>query len=157
MRLVFTCLFAFAAAALWPGQVVAEDARDILIIANKSLSANPLTLDEVRDLFLKKTTQFRSGKNAVVINARSGSLLRRQFVNSAMGMTEAEEATYWQNRKLKTGDTPPPEFSDSLKAVFKLKNGLGYAFRGQMKGNVVNILATIPFVPEPNPAPRRNP
>jgi hypothetical protein len=132
----------------FPSESRAEDAKDILIIANKSLAATAegISPEEVKSFFLKQKTHLGNAKNVVAIHARPGTLLRKHFCSTVLGMTEAQEATYWQNRRLKTGDTPPPEFSDPLRAVFGLKRGLGYIFRGDLKGSVVDVIAVIPFV-----------
>ncbi|MCU0661917.1 MAG: hypothetical protein MUC50_06280 [Myxococcota bacterium] len=148
MRLVlFGIIALFGVVALAPTAARATDARDILVIANRALKAEPISFEDVKSLFFKERTQLKNGTSVVVLNARPGSLLRKQFDSSVLNMTEAQEMTYWQNRKIKTGDTPPPEFGNGLKAVFKLKSAIGYIFRGEMRGDVADVIAVIPFVP----------
>ena len=58
-------------------------------------------------------------------------------------MTPSEEATYWENQKIRQQLSPPPEMGSILKAVFKLKNSISYAYRKDVAGDVVKVLLVI--------------
>ena len=125
---------------LMPRFAAAEDPNDILIVANPSAPASGISLDDIRSIFLKKRSNWPGDGNAVPINARKGSSLRKEFVKRVLGMTQAEESAYWKDARIKSGLTEPAEFSDVLKAVFKLKGSLSYVFRSDYKEGVAKII-----------------
>ena len=55
-----------------------------------------------------------------------------------------DEDSYWAEAKIMKGMTSPPEFSNVLKAVFKVDFSIGYVFRKDYKEGVVKILRVIP-------------
>jgi len=120
----------------------AESPDDILIIANPSLSAVSISKAEAREIFLRTKTDFR-GSRTTPIHASDGSVLRKTFSRKVLGMTEAEEKQYWEKVKIMEGKMPPASFSNTSKAVFKLKDSISYVFRKDYK-NVGKILLVIP-------------
>ena len=127
-----------------PNVARAESPDDILIIVNRKLGIDSTTLDEIKNLFLTKRQRWRNGDKAVPINAPRNSVLREDFVKTVLSMTEEEEQIYWYKHKISKGGSAPVEFSNSLKAVFKLKSAVSYIYRAQYKENVAKIILVIP-------------
>ena len=122
----------------------ADDPKDILIIVNKSVSQENITLAEIRNLFLKERTSWRGGSKAVPIHAPAGSSLRKAFVNRVLGMDSEDEKIFWRERKIRTGKVGPAEFSNVLKAVFKLRNSISYIYRSDYVEGVVKVVLVLP-------------
>lgn len=111
-----------------------------MIIANPSGSNQGISLDDIKSIFLKKRTNWPRGGNAVPINARKGSAVREEFVQRVLNMTQAEESNYWKEEQIKSGLTAPVEFSNVLKAVFKLKGSVSYIYRSEYREGVAQII-----------------
>ena len=123
---------------------VAESPNDILVVVNTSSSVSATTLDELRNVFLKKKTAWRAGSAVTPVNASEGSPLRERFRKVVLGMTSTEEKEYWKNTKIQGGSTEPPAYNDTMKATFKLRSCVSYIFRSQYKEGLVKIVLVIP-------------
>ena len=126
------------------GTAFADNPSDILVIANNSTPVSRLTVGEAQEIFLKERTHWGSSDKAVPINAPEGSALRNDFRIRALQMKVSDEQQYWEQRKIKSGVTPPPEFANVLKAVFKLRGSVGYIYRSQYKPGLAKILLVLP-------------
>jgi ABC-type phosphate transport system substrate-binding protein len=122
----------------------AESPKDILIVANSAAGVNKVSLADVRDMFLKKRTSWPGGAKVVPVNINDGNGLRNDFRAKVLGMTSAQEKAYWQERKIKAGESTPSEFGDTLRAVFKLRGAIGYVYRSQFKEGTAKVLLVIP-------------
>ncbi|MCP4604364.1 MAG: hypothetical protein GY847_28220 [Proteobacteria bacterium] len=122
----------------------AESPDDILIITNKDVNLDTISLKEVRSYFLKKRIKWQKGNNVIPINAKPGTILRKRFQEHVLLMTEIEEKTYWNDQQVRMGLNPPPSFSRTLKAVFKLRGSIGYVFRKDYRENVAKLLMVVP-------------
>ena len=127
-----------------PSMPLAQNPWDILIVANAAAGATKLSLADVRDMFLKKRTSWPGGTKVVPVNVTDGSGLRNDFRAKVLGMTSAQEKAYWQERKIKAGESTPSEFGDTLRAVFKLRGAIGYVYRSQFKEGTAKVLLVIP-------------
>lgn len=122
----------------------ADSPEDILIIVNKNVMEKGVTLDDVRDIFLKKRTRWDKSGKAVPVNASKNSKLRNEFISRVLEMTPNEEIAYWQARKIKNGVDPPVSFANNQKAVFHLKGAISYVYRSELLQNVAVILFVLP-------------
>jgi hypothetical protein len=121
----------------------AADPDDILIVANRDVSVNSISAAELRTFFLKQRTTWKNGDKVVPVHATDAHL-KAQFLERVLGLTIPEEQTYWQEQRIMHGTSPPPEFSNNLKAVFKLKGAVSYIFRSNYRENVAKILLELP-------------
>ncbi len=132
-----------AALLLFPHSTTAEDEEDILIIANKSVKVDKITINEIQDFFLKRRSTWPNGNKVIPVNAPASSSLRKDFQRLVLKMTGPEESRYWQDQKIKKGVTKPPEFGNTLKATFKLKNSISYVYRPQYNEGVSKVLLVV--------------
>lgn len=138
IRNLFLCICVIG--MLSPAATAAKDVSEpILIVANKSVSANKASLDEIKAIFLKKKFTWKTGGKAIAITPSSPAL-RAAFAHKVLGMNPTQEKAYWQDFKIKKGTTAPPEFGNNLKAVYKIKGSVSYIFKSQYKEGVVKIL-----------------
>jgi len=127
-----------------PINAAAESPNDILIIANKRVGINTISIEETKQIFLRTKTTWRGGDRILCLNQKENDPIRKVFQEKVLGMSEREEATYWEVQKVRKQLTPPPEVPSIPKAVFKLRNAISYAYRKDVPANVVKILLVIP-------------
>ncbi len=130
--------------AIGPNPAPASEGDDILIIVNLRVKAEELDLDQVKRYFLKKRYKWQDGQKILPIHAKAGSKLRNDFMSRILKMNYEEESLYWQKYLIQTGITLPPEFSNTQKAVFKLRGSIGYVYRSQYIEKVSKIVMVIP-------------
>ena len=118
--------------------------EDLIIVVNKANKRNSITLAELREYFLRKRHTWGPGQKSVPIHAKSTTRVREAFNRKVLNMSVNEELQYWQNRKIKFGDSSIVEFGNNLKAVFKIKGSISYVFRSDYKEGVVKVLLVIP-------------
>jgi len=132
-----------------PGQIVlaemsGEDPKDILIVANRGVSVDEISLKQLKSIFLKTRASWKGGGKAVPIHARVGTEIRDDFVTQVLGLDHIGEQAYWQEVMVKAAVKPPPAFSNPLKAVFNLRGSVGYVYRADYRPGVVKILLVVP-------------
>ncbi|MCP4679591.1 MAG: hypothetical protein GY854_29685 [Deltaproteobacteria bacterium] len=117
---------------------------DILIVANKNVKTEKISIGDLRNIFLKDQLSWRAGNKAVPIHS-SSSTLRTEFVKRVLNMdTISQEKMYWKKQKISHGVAEPPAFSNNLKAVFKLKGSVSYVYRNQYIEGVAKVLLVLP-------------
>ncbi len=122
----------------------AESQSDILIIVNPSVQANELSAGDVRNYFLKKLVRWKGGGKVVPINATVNSRLRKEFRRRILNMNTDQETRYWQNRKIKSGQSSPPEFSSPDKTVFRIRGAIGYVYRSEFREDLGQVVLVLP-------------
>ncbi len=123
----------------------AESPDDILVVSNNKAPSNSVSVGELRAFFLKKKSTWKGGRRVIPINAPEGSRLRQEFRRRVLKMEQSIERAYWQEQKIKHGIRPPPEFSHTQKAIFKLGDSVGYVFRSDFKQDVTKVLLVVSF------------
>lgn len=126
------------------GDETKESPSDILIVVNKASDTGSVSEEEIKNIFLLRRERWSSGQSVVPINAPAQSPLREAFAKRVLGMRVDEEQTYWHRYKIRNGSNPPPEFPNTLKAVFMLKAGVSYIFRSDFKEGVAKVVLVIP-------------
>lgn len=122
----------------------AQSPDDILVVVNSSSDADSVSTAELREIFLKKRGRWRAGGRAIPIHASESSSLRHDFRRRLLGMTSAEEEKYWSDLRIKSGAQPPVEFSNTLRAVFKLNGAVSYVYRSDYKEGIAKVVLVIP-------------
>ena len=121
----------------------AEDPKDIMVVVNKASKVSSLSVDELREYFLKTRKTWPDGSKVVPVNAKQPEL-RNLFRQKVLSMSAADEQRYWQNQMIRGGQDTPPEFDNTLKATFRLASAISYVFRKDLISNVVKVVAVIP-------------
>jgi len=120
-----------------------EKPSDLLIVVNRNASVMETSVEEVRNVFLRKKNAWRNGGTAVPVNARGGQA-RAAFRERVLRMTAIQEQEYWKNAKITRGLTEPTEFPNTLKAVFHLRSGVSYVLRSEYIERVAKIVLVVP-------------
>lgn len=143
-KIIPVVVFVFLGFSLKPHVSHAQSPDDIVIIVNKNVSVNYMSIEELKQIFLGKKSTWRNGNKIVCINAKSHSAIRKTFRKKVLEMTAKEELTYWETEKVRRQISPPMELSSTPKAVFKLKNTISYAYRKDVPQKFVKALLVIP-------------
>ncbi len=122
----------------------ADSPDDILVVANFKVEASSISVDELRELFLKQRMTWGDAGRVTAINAKIGTTLRSAFRHAVLQITAGAEQTIWEDQKIRKGIAPPPEFKSTQKAAFRIKGGVSYVFRRDYHEDVTKILLVIP-------------
>jgi hypothetical protein len=121
---------------------VQAESDPVYIIANKSFKLSSISKSDLQRIFKKEKSRI-SGIRVIPINAKSDTKLRTSFLQKALNMTPSDEITYWEKQKVTKGIQPPSELSNTVKAVFSIKNGISYCFKSQYKSSAAKILLVL--------------
>ena len=141
MKTIIGFILASALITCLTGTARAEGPNDLIIVANKSVSAGTADAAEIKAVFLKSKTSL-GGDSVFPINAKSDSDLRAAFRKHVLKMSEDKEKGFWEDEKVKKGAEPPPEMAGTLKAVFSKPGGISYVFRKDYKDGTAKVIAT---------------
>lgn len=123
---------------------LAESPNDIVVFVNKAAPVAEMSVDELKQIFLKKKTTWRNGDSIVCINAQDTDSSRELFRQKVLEMSKSEELEYWEKEKMRKQLSMPAEMSNLAKAVFKIKNAVAYAYRKDVPQDVVKVILVIP-------------
>jgi ABC-type phosphate transport system substrate-binding protein len=126
-----------------PARAAQESPDDILVFVSQSSNLTSITTSELKQIFLKQKTTWQGKGTIVCINSPSASKLRKQFRDQVLGMTEAEESTYWETIRIRNQVFEPAEMLNTPKAVFRLKNAVSYAYRKDVPNGVVKVILVL--------------
>jgi hypothetical protein len=132
------------AALFYAEAAFAESPNDILVVTSLSVKTKSVTVEELRDFFLKVRSSWPSGERVIPIHTGDDPHLRNQFREMVLKMSSSEERRYWQTKQVKDGDSDPPIFANVLKVVFKLRGAISYVYRSQYKEGVAKVLLVLP-------------
>ncbi|MCP4602246.1 MAG: hypothetical protein GY847_17300 [Proteobacteria bacterium] len=127
----------------------AESPEDIIVFVSKDFEIDSVTRDELKSIYLKKKTSWSSKDRIICINAKEDTVLRKAFRASVLQMSMENEKRYWEEQKIKANVSEPPVFSNTVKAVFKVrkifkaKGAISYAFRKDTKTNIVKTVLVL--------------
>lgn len=128
----------------WVAPASADQPDDILVVANLKVPIDKIDIKELRAIYLKKKLYWKMGHDAIPVNSKFGTELRSEFQRRVLGMDPESELIYWERQKIQRALSPPPEFPQTQKAVFKLRNSVSYVFRKDYRANVSKVLLVIP-------------
>jgi hypothetical protein len=116
---------------------------DLFVIVHRKSPIESATKEEIRNLFLQKRERWKNGEKAVPVNAPADSEVREAFITRVLYMTKDVEKNYWYRRKIRQGAAVPPQFRNTLKAVFNLRRSVGYVFRKDYIEKVVKVILVV--------------
>ncbi len=77
---------------------------DVVVIANKAVSATRISRDELRPIFQTKKNTWPDGTSARPFNLTETNPVRRAFDAAVLGLDPDRVARYWIDRKIRGGD-----------------------------------------------------
>jgi len=90
-------------------------AAEIAIIANPEFSAETATAEDIKRLFLGKTSSI-AGEDATPVDQKNGSAVWTHFYKTVVGKSASQVRAYW-SRLVFTGKGKPPKTLDGDAAV----------------------------------------
>lgn len=141
-RAILALVVAIVASLPHGGQLLAGE-DELVAFVNKDISVSSVSSDELRQMFLGVRTSWPGGGRVTCVNASDGTRSRDLFRSLVLRMSAAEEKRYWEEQKVQGKGQEPPAFANTVKAVFRLKGGVSYGMRSEVRGDVVRIVATV--------------
>jgi hypothetical protein len=106
-----------------------DRAQHIAVVVNVRNAAAELSLDLLRDLFLKRRAHWPDGRQVLLFNHPPGSELRVAFDNAVLGLSREESAAYWIKSRIQGKGQPPPSLSSAtslVRIVARQAEAIGY-------------------------------
>jgi len=122
-----------ACAAVPPAPAVAQD-LGFVVIVNEANPVTSLSLQELSDIFMRRTAQWADGGNAVhPVDQPAVAPVRDAFSRAVHGRSAAAVASYW-GQQLFSGRAVPPPQRPNDRAVIAFVRGdagaIGYVMQG---------------------------
>ncbi len=114
---------------LWLAVGASNAIADIAVIVHAGHAESSLTKNQVRAIFLGKTSKYPGGGAAEPVGQAEDSLLYASFVEKVLRKNTAKLKAYWASRVFSGKGTPPQSLSDdeAIKDhVSKHKEAIGY-------------------------------
>ena len=124
---------ALVVAALLPSVIAAQTKPAFQVIVHPSNPASSLTRDELSDLFLKRTTRWKSGQTVAPADLSEDAPTRAEFSKEIHRKVVRAVKAYWQQRIFSGREAPPPEFagdSSMINFVRTHAGSIGYVSPG---------------------------
>lgn len=109
MIILVACLGLITSTLAWP---------EIAIIVHPS-NTNSLDMNDIRRIYLGKTTTFPNGGQVISIDQQQGHDIRINFNRTVLNKSERQVKTYWA-QMLFTGKGTPPRMAKDDAEVIKL-------------------------------------
>jgi len=120
-------------AAGWVGFAAGNaQAGSVKIIANPSVKANTISVDELKSVFLEEKTSLKDGSHAEPVLEKGGAT-HEAFVKDYLGKTDAALQTYYRSMVFSgQGSMPKAVGTDAevVAYVAKTKGAIGYVANG---------------------------
>ena len=116
-----------------------------MVVGEKS-EVTRVTLDELRELYLRRKRRWPSGLPAIPINLPADHPLRERFSKVVLGRSPADLVSYWDARYYE-GTTPPAVLSSSeaIRAYLAAEPGaIGYLAMEDVRGACRVVLVLEP-------------
>lgn len=107
-------------------------AQDFVVIVNANNPANSISKSELSKIFLKKTSKFSSGSNAVPVDLADGAA-RESFSKEVLSRSLSAIKNYWSQQLFSGASFPPEEKNTDAEVVSFVSSepgGVGYVSAG---------------------------
>lgn len=106
-RLIMLGLVTVAALAL--GAASPEVGADFVVVVNAGNPTSALPASEISQMFLQKSTQWKSGEKVMAVDLMEDSSARQAFSKAIHNRTTSAVKAYWQTMIFSGRAVPPPE------------------------------------------------
>ncbi len=131
--LLFTAVGCMLAPSAW--------ASDVKVIANPSVGASSLSVDELKGVFLATKTSLSDGSHVEPVLEKGGAA-HEAFVKEYLGKTDAALQTYYRSLVF-TGKASMPKAlgtdAEVVTYVARTKGAIGYVSAGASTGGVKTL------------------
>ncbi len=102
----------------------AASAGGVVVVANKSVSASSLSIEEVKNIFLAKKTQWRDGSKIVFVALKSGGV-QDDFLKSYLQKTSSQYNRYFRTLVFTGKGKAPRTFSTEAEVISYVSSTAG--------------------------------
>ena len=133
-------LLGFFVAALTVGLISGLNAAtgEVLVIANKTVATDTLSLDEVKNIFLGKKTKWSDGKKVHFVT-RKKSEVHKIFLKKYVSKTTSQFRNYWKKQVFTGKGRSPKVFkndAEMISFVASTEGAIGYISAGSSTDTV---------------------
>jgi ABC-type phosphate transport system substrate-binding protein len=121
---------------LW---IASASAEDIVVVANKKISVDKLSRDQIIDIFMGRNRDISRTETAIPLDLPSALPESELFYSRLTGKTTSEIKAYWA-RLIFTGRAKPPILAKSqdeaIRIVMEKQGALAYMNRSMINSHV---------------------
>jgi ABC-type phosphate transport system substrate-binding protein len=120
--------------------------EEVVVIVNPANTTSAMTVDQVTQIYLGKTTSLPTGGNASAVDLAEGSTVRDDFYLKVAARSGAQVKAVWARLMFSGKNTPPRVLVTSAevkKYVAANANGIGYIEKSAADASV-RIVLSIP-------------
>jgi ABC-type phosphate transport system substrate-binding protein len=118
-------------------------AQRILIVTNALNKSSQITLDQLQDIYFKRSRNWSDGKPVRFFDRLDNSGERTQFLKYYLKKTSRQVDQFWIGQKFNTGDSSPiqvPSDTMTLNLISRFPGGIGYVKEGTSLPPSVKVL-----------------
>ena len=120
---------------------------EVAIVAHPSNAESQLNIEEVRDIYLGKSTTFpKSGGKAVTVDQKDGTTAKDEFLTKVLKRDSSQYKSHWA-KLIFSGKAVPPSVmgndNDVKSWIGRNPDGLGYIDKRAVDGSV-KVLLIVP-------------
>ena len=143
MKTLKTAALLAALLSVSAGARLAAQERGYVVVVNPSNELASVSVDELSQLFLKRTAQWTSGQPVVPVDLAERSMTRANFSQEVHRKTTTEIRSFWQAAVFAGRAVPPTEAASeqaALELVRSTPGAIGYVHVGTPLGEGVRVV-----------------
>jgi ABC-type phosphate transport system substrate-binding protein len=104
-----------------------KDNTSLVVIVNSGNSTDKLTKSEVKLIYLRKITRRWNSinKNIIPVDRKDSPEIRKDFLNTVLGMSEDELERYFTEQTYKYEDLPPLQLTSDAEVIDFVSKNIG--------------------------------
>lgn len=106
MRRIWAVIAIGALGLLAGSRAAAQKDRPLAVVVSSASPVERVTLDELRELYLRRQRLWADGSRVIAVNLPPGAEARERFSTRVLGRSPRDLVTYWNTRYFE-GITPP--------------------------------------------------
>ncbi len=110
---------------LLSGVLLAQQVSSFKVVVNKNNTVSKMTRDEVSNIFLKKTPQWKNGEKMIPVDLASSNPLREIFSQQIHQKSVSVIKVYWQKKIYSGTGLPPAERKNDAEVLAFIRNHSG--------------------------------
>ena len=123
-----------------------ESVGGFVVVVNAGNPAGALSAADISQMFLQKTTQWKSGEKVMAVDLTEDSAARQAFSKAILDRSTAAVKAYWQTMIFSGRAVPPPEKPSAAEILAYVRanpGGIGYLASGTALPDGVKVLKVL--------------
>jgi ABC-type phosphate transport system substrate-binding protein len=142
--LLLVALSAWASPA--PAQTIPAVPRHILVVVSSANQTKPLSVAQLRRIFLREETVWSNGWPITVFERSTDNPIRATFSMAVVGKTPGQLSEYWLGLALTRGLDPPKVCRTSTllrQYLERVKGGIGYVYEDELQSGMTIVARVV--------------